>query len=298
MKVYLIIDEAGAKGYSDKIESYPCEFGLIAGYLITEDRLQQIKDDLNPLRNKFAVDGKVHITDLSPSEQELCRNTIFGYFNKSNINWLYEAIYVQGFFEYEKSNQNSINELKKNTKTKIKVSLNPPKKELLHNVLFLGIFGKAIAYCIDNFPDSYELIIISDSLDKTIVNMFGESAYNYTHLLNEKKSTHTGFNPETNEVVEGSITLKITTNSIRFQGYSDIDYSIQAEDSSLTFAADILANSTNYYLMNYVKTNLGCDLCSEDSLKHHPLKSKCFDMWIIGERNYGDMEYPHPSRKA
>lgn len=38
MKVYLICDESGAKGRSDKREKYEGETGVFAGVFVTEDK--------------------------------------------------------------------------------------------------------------------------------------------------------------------------------------------------------------------------------------------------------------------
>ena len=98
-KIIFILDESGAKGYSSNIERIPGELGLIAGYLIPSNCLDFVRNELNTIQSNFFSDGKIHITDLPPQQQEELRDSIFDYFIQRNIYWVYEAIYVQGYFE-------------------------------------------------------------------------------------------------------------------------------------------------------------------------------------------------------
>ena len=91
-KVVFVLDESGAKGYSDNTESELGELGVMAGYLIPSDCLDSVRNDLEAIRSNFFTEGKVHITDLIPHQQEELRNRIFTYFIQRNIKWVYEAV--------------------------------------------------------------------------------------------------------------------------------------------------------------------------------------------------------------
>lgn len=98
-KIILVIDESGAKGYSDQQESYSGEVGVMAGFLIPDKRLKEVRKDLEDIRQRYLTNGKLHIADLDPTQQETLRKDIFKYFLNSKIHCVYEAIHVEGFFQ-------------------------------------------------------------------------------------------------------------------------------------------------------------------------------------------------------
>src|SRR5208337_5464852 len=107
--VVLFVDEAGAKGYSNNTESEPGEFGVMAGYLVPRPSLGTAKADLEAIRERFFTGGKLHIADLQAKRQYELRKDIFACFIRKRIYWVYEAIYVQGFFQ----SADSVNQLSK-----------------------------------------------------------------------------------------------------------------------------------------------------------------------------------------
>lgn len=96
--VFLVIDESGAKGYSDKKESYPGEVGVMAGFLIPEKYILMVRNELEEIKANYFSDSKIHITDLESEDQESLRSEIYDYFIKRNIICVFEAIYSEGFF--------------------------------------------------------------------------------------------------------------------------------------------------------------------------------------------------------
>ena len=69
-EVIFVLDESGAKGYSDNTERYLGELGVVAGYLLPSECLIRVVTELEAIRSNFFTDGKIHITDLSPEQQE------------------------------------------------------------------------------------------------------------------------------------------------------------------------------------------------------------------------------------
>ena len=80
-----VLDEAGAKGYSDKMECQPGELGVMAGYLVPYSWLDSVKAELDPMRARLLPNGKTHITDLLARQQEELRKNIFEFFMRRNI---------------------------------------------------------------------------------------------------------------------------------------------------------------------------------------------------------------------
>ena len=128
--MYLICDESGAKGYSDKEEKYLGEIGVMAGFAFSEKDLNEIRSDLGKIASPFFAEGKLHITDLSADDQVLLRNRLFNYLKERNIICLYEAIYSEGFYKQYEIINDFKNQARDQCRSGIKVS-NNPTKELL-----------------------------------------------------------------------------------------------------------------------------------------------------------------------
>lgn len=296
-QIVFILDESGAKGYSDKRESMPGELGVIAGYLVPRSYLERVKSDLDSIRLQYFGNGKIHITDLQPEQQESLRNSIFKYFKQSNVYWVYEATYVQGFCEnailIEEISRKSKDEKRSNVK--ISGNKNP---DMLHVELFQGAFGKAVAFCMDRGFSNFELEIITDKTDKEILEKFKRAADELLNVGQEKCHLVTGFDPETKQVVKGSITTTITDGHEELGDFSGVSYSIRCEDSSLTLAADVLSNSVNYHLKSHQVNNIGMLLNKSTAISGHPLDSLVYGTWDDSESNYfPDAAFMHPEQK-
>ncbi len=293
-EIVFVLDESGAKGYSDNTENTQGEFGAMAGYFILEKQLISVKKDLDLIRSKFFYNDKVHITDLQPEQQESLRKNIFNYFIEKNIYWTYEAIYVQGYYEHA----NFMNQLSKKAhasrQSDIKISWSE-SRELLHSELFQGIFAKAIAFCLDNVGSKFKLCIITDRIDKPILKRFQQEADTFLAVGKDKTTEMTGFDPNTGQIVKGSITTKIVSKDI-FDDFSDITYSISCEDSSLTLAADVLVNSLNYHLKSLQTKTPGVELNNEGNIQDHPLSNIVYGAWPKSkeERFFSDAIFMHP----
>lgn len=242
MKVYFICDESGAKGYSDKNENYFGEIGLIAGFVLPEKHINKTRLELDKIKCKYLTEKKLHITDITPGNQVKLRNEIFTYFKGKNIVCLYEAIHTEGFYKHSEFLIELIEKARKQCRSKVKISKNPTK-ELLHERLFQGAFGKAAAYCVDRISKQSHITVITDRVDEKIKSRFSSAALAFLNCgKNEEVKTVTGFDPEKEEVVSGKIISRTEDPANLLGDFSGIEFSIKIEDSSLTLAADVLAN--------------------------------------------------------
>ena len=280
------------------MESTPGELGVIAGYFIPSNCLDFVKSELNAIRLSFFSDGKVHITDLPPQQQGELRKIIFDYFIQKNIYWVYEAVYVQGYFENADFVRQLTKKAHESSKSNIKISQNE-KNELLHAELFQGVFGKAAAFCLDHVGSQVKLDVITDRTDASIIKQFQMKADNFLSVEEEKNYEVSGFNKDTNQVVKGNISTSITSGIDAFGDFSGISYFITCEDSPLTFAADVLVNSVNHHLKSLQAQNIGIALNVEASIADHPMSQLVYGMWKNSEVNcFSDAMFMHPTQKV
>lgn len=101
IEAYLLIDESGAKGYSSTKASSENEIGVMAGYLVFKDDLNDIKNEMSHIADSYHVDSKLHITDLSTEQQQSLRKEYFDVFLKKQLLWFYVAHYADGFYHGE-----------------------------------------------------------------------------------------------------------------------------------------------------------------------------------------------------
>jgi len=292
--IFLIIDESGAKGYSDKQETYQGEVGVMAGYLIPEKYLVYVQETLENIKSKYFSSGKVHIADLSSEEQASLRSAIYEFFIESNIICISEAVHSQGFYDYYNRLKKNREKTKESNRSNIKTSSNT-RKESLHECLFQGIFSKGVAFCIDQFGYEFRLNIITDRVDDSIKQRFTNAAEELLNVGEERVKITTGFDPSSNTVVKGSIVSNIENAKEVLGDYSKIKYSINYQDSGLTLAADVIANSLNYHFKNRPVTDLGENLNDNNAMQNYPLLKLMYGIWDSDEVNYvSDAVFMHP----
>lgn len=296
--VVFILDESGSKGYSNNKENILGELGVMAGYIIPRHSLTLIKNQLDTIRANYFSAGKVHITDLQPPQQAALRKDIFNFFIANNIPWVYEAIYVQGFFESSFFINNIIQQAKALRQSDVQVQ-SREEKELLQSELFQGVFAKAVAFCSDHFGPEIELEVITDRTDDSIIEEYSRKAKDLLSITDDKKMNVKGFDKVTKQNVEASILIKVNASEESFGDFSGISFTISCEDSSLTLAADVLVNSVNHHLKDLQAENPGVPLNIETSIEGHLLSKSVCGLWNNKEGNYfADAIFMHPTQKG
>lgn len=289
--IHLIIDESQAKGYSNIQESTLGEIGVMAGYLIPDQHFLNACIEIEAISSKYFAGGKLHITDLLAEDQEKVRSEIYGYLDKKRSVVLYEAIYVQGFYQRAVDMKKILEFSKNSQRSKINIS-NNEKRELLHAHLFAGIFSKAIAFGLENIGDKFHLNIITDRTDDAVLNKFREKADELLNSDNVYEAIVVGHNPETGEKLKKKI---ITASNFRDSlDLSKITYELKWEDTSITFFADVISNSLAYYLNRSVSENLGGKLVELEAINLCPLSHLIYG---YSEFDFADILYAHPKTK-
>ena len=293
--VVLVMDESGAKGYSDKQESFPGELGVMAGFLLPEKHLACVSDDLNLIRDKYVLAKKCHITDLPPKDQSCLRSDIFDYFKLRHIFWVYEATYVEGLHQHSESLKKLVTETKHDRKSKIKVSTKI-RNDSLHIKLFLGAFGKGLSLAMDLVGPDLHVKVITDQVDSKLLKMFNTEACHLLHVGEPKTSVVTGFDSESKQLFRGTIKSEVTSGSEVLGDLSKVTYSISCTDSSLTFAADVVANSVHHHLKSWQQQSVGQALNSIEAIKGHVLAELVYGTYDAAQAPWiTDAMYMHPN---
>lgn len=297
-EIFLVLDESGAKGYSNNPESEDGELGVMAGYLLPISRANTAEADLGAIRSKFLSGDKLHITDLAPHQQEELRNDLFAYFTKVQARWLYEAIYVQGFFEHAQLVNQLSKEAHDSRRSNVKISWRE-NRDLLHAELFQGVFSKAVAFCLDNIGPKVKINVITDRTDASIIKKFQAAADEFLGFESGSTTPVTGFDIDSQSVLHGEVQSKIGASTTSIMDLSGIEYSIKCEDSALTLAADVLVNSVNFHLKSLQKTSVGVELNDSKTIAGHPLEVFVYGTWSDPDLRYSmDAAYAHPSSVA
>lgn len=295
--VYFVMDESGAKGYAKNKEAIPGELGVMAGYFVPGELLDLIRSELESIRSRFLEGGKLHITDLSAEKQEELRAHIFYYFSIRKMFWTYEAMYVEGLHQYASAEAQRHENIMKQRRSPILLSGNQ-KQMLLHAELFQGVFGKGVAFCHDMVGKEFAIKVITDRVDNSLLEVFNRKAYELLNVGSKREFKVTGFDPEAKKVIKRSFTMETNFIAGVIEDYSGIEFSISCEDSSLTLAADVLANSVHYHLKSKQKDNVGCSLNAVDAIAGHPLDGIVFGAWPESDTNYiSDAIFMHPKNE-
>lgn len=296
--VTFVIDESGAKGYADKRENVVGELGVVAGYFIPNTCLPKAQSDLSDIAKKYRWNNKCHIADLDPNHQDLLRSDIFAYLLSVQARWTYEAMYVDGFHSGERLASEIIRAAKERRSSNVRVSRNKREEALLHVELFKGAFGKAMAFCVDNFGQPVCINVMTDKVGKSTLNKFHKGADRLLSIGNPKITKVSGFDPDTGAFVKGTITSEITDGAELLGDFSGVQYGIEESPSVLTLAADVLANSVHHYLRLLQKLTPGCPLNTARSISGHPLSSIAYDTSVDGVEasQVADTIFRHPNR--
>lgn len=251
----------------------------MAGYFIPSEYIDDFRQDLKKVQQKYTSKGKFHITELITNEQkESFRADVFNIIEKWEIACVYEACYVKGFFQhYSHINIMTKFAYDRRRNTKVKLSYRE-YHESLHDLLFTGVFEKALAFVVDYDMRPVHIKIVSDQLDSSIIKRFNKAA---DHLLNfelEYDKNYTGFDSEKNEVVRGRIKTSISTENVPIENilgdFSEINYSIEIENSELTSLADVLANSIHYHLKEKQKLSPCIPLNNDVAISGHSIRQR------------------------
>lgn len=255
----LVIDESGAKGYASTPERSVGEIGLMAGFTYNTQDIQTITRTFSYYLSDFITfrADKFHITDLSIKQQRDIRKLIFTIAKKLKLEWMFSAVYAQGFHESRFANKGG----------------HRNKGKLLHVELFRSMLMKSVTLASGQNIKDLKLKVLTDTIDPGTMKKFQATAVDIRYLfLNEPKTYTTKYwDSKRNKVRESSIEMSI--HSEKTPTFSSLDIEIVCEKSILTIIADVLANSTLFYLKQNQQQNLMKGLNTQSAINGHPLTS-------------------------
>lgn len=296
--VYLICDESGAKGYDDKPEVIKGELGVMAGFLVPHRALPDVRARLGSIAWGFSQTGKLHITDLSAEQQADLRSRIFSYLSAVSGDapcLLYEAIHRQGFHEWGETVRDAATKARAARRSSVAISAHE-SKDRLHSALFTGLFSKAVVFVVDQFgwEAAVNVVVITDRIDEPIRREFHEAALRLLGLGGPETRTVKGYDRHAGHVVEGQI--RTAARGIETD-FSRISFDIVSEDTPLTLAADVPANSVAHHLgKSRPEAQLGASLNTKAAIAGHPLERHFYACWdeTMGDAYAADALYMHP----
>lgn len=295
-EIVLVLDESGAKGYSDNQESYAGELGVMAGFLVPSSMLDSLHKRLETIRDQFATDGKLHITDLTPSRQGALRHAIYDCLQQANLRWVYEATYVQGYCEQNEAVNAITQQVHAARRSTVKIPWRA-HREMLHASLFAGVFGKALAYCVDEVARPCQISVVTDRTDEAILKQFREAADDLMNVASPLVHPGTGFDTATKQVVHGTVTTTVHDPHGVLGDFSGISYTLKCEDSGLTLAADVLVNGLYYHLKKRPGTATGAPLHDDTAVAGHPLQGLVYGTNNGTGFDFSDAIFGHPDRQ-
>lgn len=276
VEIYIVVDESGAKGKSNKNENHIGEFGVMAGFVSFQRGIEVLRRYSNQLTISCEQSGnKLHVTDLSQENRELLRNKIFMFMQKHKIPWAFAATYVNGFFHFNDFEG---------------------RPRLLHAQLFSELFSKLLCFTKVRFPGEEIVVnVITDTIqDKTkraFENEIKEKIFYYTK--GERTSIIKRYNSDTKEHEFAEIKSKLAPEVFEDIRIPDIKYNISIEDTSLTLIADVLVNSVFRHIKSKLESTeeSNVDLNSCKMIEGHYLSSTCYGCSSDEVLSYSDIAF-------
>lgn len=272
MKLYMICDESGAKGYADRNESFPGETGVFAGVMVPEDKFKDYKEGIEEAALPFFSDDKCHLASLSNEDMPKLREAVYACLDRLALDLVYEAVHVEGFNREFVRMQELEARGRELSSGRYKVG-GEIRPESLHEKLFEGLFCKALAYCIDKYGDDFELVIIPDRVDESIFKKFIKNSENFKGDLDYVRGIKS-YDTQERKLVQGTLKFEFTVpEEYGFDEIENAEFEIQkdSEGGCLTLPADILSNHICYLFHSREGDDIGKPLNNTDSVVGHLL---------------------------
>lgn len=302
MKIILACDESGAKGYADQDEQFPGQVGVFAGLFVPEERLApaqlRLEAAIAPYRGN---DGKLHITDLPPTQQGGLRADLFAAILDLNLPCFWYAIHIAGFHAWHRKTEQLHSDAREkmaasNPNPRVKVGRHRENPESLHAILFTGLYAHMVAYIEERNPGPVDIVVRTDNVDAPIAKLFRQKAED---LLNTdpRTSSATGFDTVTQSVVRAQMRfeakippeLQVTTKVER------LIITPVGDEDPIVVAADVLANSLCHLFHKRSPGDLYADLNRPSAVEGHPLVNVLATFKDWGGSDISDRMYRHPA---
>ncbi|OWQ83041.1 hypothetical protein CDN99_27465 [Roseateles aquatilis] len=222
---------------------------------------------------------------------------MFDYLLDRDMYCCYEAMYVQGLHE-SAARTNAIPRPDIPRPPNVYYSEPRPENPRLISELFNSLFGKALAYAVDNFGREVTLKVIVDNTDEAVLDEYHAGAQRFLDVFKPKIIRRFGFDTASKKKIVHAAEMKTTVSEPQVeQVLSSAKFDISCEDSGLTFAADILVGSLRHHLMNKVKDAGPGSLNSKGAIAGHVLAHQMYGASNLpSQQSLLDTMYRHPQR--
>lgn len=302
MKIILACDESGAKGYADQDEQFPGQVGVFAGLFVPEEMLSDAEPRLEAAIAPYrGDDGKLHITDLQPSQQAGLRADLFAVILDLKLPCFWYAIHVAGFHGWHKTVEQLHANVRadmaaSNPNPRIKVGSPREKPESLHAILFTGLYGHIVAYIEERNPGPVDIVVRTDNVDAPIAKLFRQKAADLLDM-DPRTSSATGFDTVTKTVVSAQMRFeaKIPPELQMTTTVDSLAITPVGDEDPIVVAADVLANSLCYLFHSRPVELLYADLNRPSAVEDHPLLDVLATFRNWGGPDISDRMYRHPA---
>ena len=175
---YLICDESGAKGYSDKPDQGIDSLGLVTGLIIHESQLPSLQKACYEIHEKYSTEcySKFHMADLPNDKQDNMRNDIFNIIRSINARLVYSSIPKEGMNKWYKIQKKLRDDIVEKEKARgYGISFPSPKESMLE-MLYLDMISRFFAAIIEYHvkDGNFDANIFIDNIDTPILNAIKE----------------------------------------------------------------------------------------------------------------------------
>jgi len=288
-KLYLICDESEAKGFADNQEKFEGEFGVFAGYLLTDENYMRIESEIEHIVSFFTpkTGEKLHAAALSKDDRVLLEDKVFECFNRNKVSCVYVAVSVKGYHDVNKEIYDLGRKCVEYSASERYSFSKNAVKDRLHSDLFQSLFAKTVEYHLHYLDGEIEIDVTIDRIDKRLKKEFCLKIREFINILNP--ITHHAFDKLKQFPVRGSI--EFSNVSLSNDKVSKTKFTIDDDVNAMTIVADVIAHSVSRELKKSVQHNPDVLLNSVVALNNHPLLSLFYDLSSGDNFNDTDLIY-------
>lgn len=277
---YLICDESGAKGYSNKLEQGSDSLGLVAGLIIHESQFPYLQKACAEIHKKHSTDSvsKFHMTDLPSNKQNDIRNEVFNAIKSLDARLVYSSVTKAGMNKwYNIQKKLRDDNIEKEKERGYGICFHDPKESMLE-MLYIDVISNFFATIIDYHVNDgdFDAHILIDNIDTPILSAIKEQvselitdpSYSKENIKSSRFHYKTGVVEKSSGTIEFNIKIP---DSLKGDELNNITFEIQLNDSLAIFP-DVVANSLRYFAKNNLQNNTKLAMNSAELIAGHPLE--------------------------
>lgn len=287
-------DEAGRLGYIDQPENYRGEFTLVAGIIVEKHNKASISNFCDYLTNRFKqsnTNSKFHVTDLE-SDRESIRNEVLNFLKYNDIPIVYGANYFQplhlGFVKQKQINLDAVGKMK-SQEIGLSKNLSMFKKNAQVEA-FYNFYTKAMGTSLQVFNQPILGLVKTDKIDSKVLSYYVESINKFHSLNSLRPLKGQRYDYKTKEVNKFAVSANLQIEDPKYRILFESRGEVEVIDSSFSILSDVVANSLNHHLLDYVERSNCGPLNGYEAIDGYHLA----DQIIVAGQKSMDLIYPYP----